>query len=485
MTETELKFQVPAAARARLQRAVATTSARRTRLQAVYADTADGRLAAAGLALRLRKEGRIWVQTLKGRGDGLLQRLEHEVRLPPQRGTPELLPSRHAGTAAGAVLAAALAAGAALAPLYRTDIWRTHRQLRSGGALIEIAFDEGRILAGVAELPVCEIEFELLSGPAQALLALCERWVARHGLWLDVRTKSERGTRLAHGRDQVPAVKAVTMALDDDTTPAGAFALMLQAGLQQALPNLAEMAGGHGSAEQLHQLRVALRRLRAVLRLCGDWSAEPAAALALEAQLQAPFNRLGAARDQDVLATGLLPALQAAGAPALVLPAMAASPDPAEVARDPALSGLLLQVLRLAQPPAAAGGPGLRAAARVVLKAAHRRALADAADFADAPTLVQHRCRKRLKRLRYVAELLAPLFPAKATRRYLGSVYAALEALGAHNDALVAQARLQSAPGADPGTWFALGWLSARREILLRTAVKRLARWRKTPRCWR
>ena len=64
MFETELKFQVPPARREALQRAIATATARTTRLQAVYADTADHRLAANGLALRLRKEGRVWVQTL-------------------------------------------------------------------------------------------------------------------------------------------------------------------------------------------------------------------------------------------------------------------------------------------------------------------------------------------------------------------------------------------------------------------------------------
>ncbi|MBC7938411.1 MAG: CYTH domain-containing protein [Chitinophagaceae bacterium] len=92
MQETELKFQVPPPRRAALRRAVATSTAQTTRLQAVYADTADHRLAAAGLALRLRKEGTRWVQTLKGRGDGLMQRLEHEVPLPPQRGQPRIDP---------------------------------------------------------------------------------------------------------------------------------------------------------------------------------------------------------------------------------------------------------------------------------------------------------------------------------------------------------------------------------------------------------
>ena len=52
--ETELKFQVPAASRQALHKAVATARAVTTRLQAVYADTPARDLAAAGLALRLR-----------------------------------------------------------------------------------------------------------------------------------------------------------------------------------------------------------------------------------------------------------------------------------------------------------------------------------------------------------------------------------------------------------------------------------------------
>ena len=125
--ETELKCQVPPDRRAALRRAVATATAQTTRLQAVYADTPDHRLAAAGLALRLRKEGLVWVQTLKGRGDGLMARLEHEVLLPPQRGTPALDPARHAGTVVGQRLLQLLADGTPLQQRYRTDMQRLLR----------------------------------------------------------------------------------------------------------------------------------------------------------------------------------------------------------------------------------------------------------------------------------------------------------------------------------------------------------------------
>ncbi len=270
--ETELKFQIPPNCRAALERAVAGSDAQTTRLQAVYADTDEQHLARAGLALRLRKEGRVWVQTLKGRGDGLLNRLEHEVRLPAQSGVPTLDLQRHAGTPAGERLAAALPPDAALRPLYRTDISRLHRPLRFEGAVVEVAYDRGWLLAGAGEGPtarklaVNEIEFELLSGPPAKLAALALRWAGKHALWWDSRTKSERGMRLALGLKSGPAVTvhvSPRRAADADL-PAGHAAL--QAALAQAVANAAELAEGLGGPDHLQALRAALRRIPEALR---------------------------------------------------------------------------------------------------------------------------------------------------------------------------------------------------------------------------
>jgi inorganic triphosphatase YgiF len=266
--ETELKFQIPPNCRAALERAVAGGEAQTTRLQAVYADTAGQELARAGLALRLRKEGRVWVQTLKGRGDGLVNRLEHEVTLPAQAGTPALDVQRHAGTAAGERLAAALAPDAMLLPLYRTDISRLHRQLRFEGALVEVAYDRGWLLAdqGDRKLAVNEIEFELLNGPPDKLAALALRWAGKHALWWDSRTKSERGMRLALGQRSGPAVTVHVppRRAADPVLPTGHAAL--QAALAQAVANGAEIAEGLGGPEHLQALRAALRRIPEALR---------------------------------------------------------------------------------------------------------------------------------------------------------------------------------------------------------------------------
>lgn len=481
--ETELKFQIPPARAAALRRAVATPASRTVRLQTMYADTADRRLAAAGLALRLRKEGRTWVQTIKGAGDGLMQRLEHEVRLPAAAGAPSFDPRRHEGSPAGAALAAALGEGATLQVLYRTDVRRLLRRVRHGGATIEIALDRGRILAGDKSVPVDEIEFELVAGAPAALVALAARWAQRHGLWWDVRTKSERGYRLALGLDQVPAVKARPVELPDGAGPRQAWSLVLQSALAQALPNAAEIAAGTDAPEHLHQLRVAIRRLRSALRWFGDWGGDAVAAQALEADWREPFGRLGAARDADVLAQSLQPALAAAGAPPFDWPAPAAAAGPGEVVRGPQFNALLLRSLAASLAPDAAdpgaGGAdakALAAAAATVLRRAWRRLLRDAVGFAAAPVDEQHRIRKRIKRFRYGLEGLRPLLAARAAARLHRRVCTALDALGELNDLHAAEARLRAIAEHEPRAWFAVGWVRARQETLRDRAAAALAR---------
>ena len=217
------------------------------------------------MALRLRKEGRCWVQTLKGSGDGLASRFEHEVALTGVRGLPTLNARLHEGTALAGPLQRALQAGGALQPVYRTDIQRLHCKLRFQGAVIELALDRGHLIAGASRLPVHEIEFELISGPAVALPALAAQWAAKHALWWDVRTKSERGFRLAHGLATVAPVTAVRggfKAKPGADTGGAAWAALLN----HLLPNAAELAGGSGGAAHQSELLLALQALRLALR---------------------------------------------------------------------------------------------------------------------------------------------------------------------------------------------------------------------------
>lgn len=493
MVETELKLQVPPAARRALERELSAGGRSATvRLRATYFDTADRRLARAGLALRLRQEGRRRVQALKGRGPAgdALGRFEHESVL-PAAAPMAIDPARHAGTPAGERLAALLADGAPLQEVFRTDVRRRTRRVRSRAGSVELALDLGEIVAGERRLPLAELEIELLQGDPRAVLDVARRWSARHGLWPDLRTKAERGERLAAGEPAGPPRKAEAPTLDPAAGEAAAFAAIVGSCTMQALANASQVASGAFEAEHVHQLRVGLRRLRSALRLFEGFAPE-----GLDERVAALFRRLGAARDRDVLDASVLPALRAAGAPLAELPDEARAGDaPEAVMREPATTLLWLDLLALSQPPpATAATPGaaagahagpLRAAYAARLAREHRRVRRDAKRFDDLDDAARHGLRKRAKRLRYAVEFGASLYRAKAVERYLAALRPVQEALGLLNDLQVARSVFEPLCAHDARAWFALGWLAARREAVLEQCRAALRAFRDARVFWR
>ncbi len=495
MTEIELKFQVPAARREAVANAVAGRTAAPVvqRLQAAYFDTEARTLASAGIALRLRREGSHWVQTLKaGSGDTLL-RLEHNVPRPGRSAAaPALEPALHDGTPAGERLNEVLGDGvhAVLQCQYRTDVRRRLRVLRTRGATLELAFDQGVIVAGDASLPLCELEIELHGGPAAVLLATARTWVQRHGLWLDTRSKAERGTLLATGQARSPARKAKAVALPKDGGLDDARRRVLAECLQQVTVNASQVASADFGDEHVHQLRVGLRRLRSALRLFdaqGDGSttatlAEPGAAL---------FRALGAARDAAAVAGPLQAQLaQALAATGLALqpPALPVGEggDPAVLVRAPAVQAWLLDVMAQTLPPAESAEQ-LPAAPHLTARLNRwHRAVAAAVDrFDSLDDDARHRLRKQVKRLRYGVEFAQALWGAKKVGRYLRALSALQERLGALNDVTVALAGYRSADTHEPAALFALGWLAARRVALIAECAPALKAFADVRRPWK
>lgn len=305
MIEIELKFQVPVAAREAVARAMASGRSERTRLQAVYFDTPDRRLAAAGAAVRLRLEGARWVQTAKAGDPHGMQRHEHNAPVdgaadgPP----PTLDLARHQGTPVGDLLARALA-GATPAPLFRTDVLRTHREVRAGLGTLELALDVGEIAAGDRHWPLHELEIELVEGDPLAVLDAASCWVARHGLWLDVRSKAERGDRVSRGVDTGEPVPAAPWPANPSLRDAARL------GLAHLLPNASEVASGTFTPGHLLQVNEALRGL--VGALPSFTAADPAWTVALDRTLAATSDAAEAvdALRQPSLTQALL-ALQA------------------------------------------------------------------------------------------------------------------------------------------------------------------------------
>ena len=511
--EIELKFRIPAGRLAAVRRAVATSTARTVPLAALYLDTADERLAGARVALRLRREGVAWVQTLKAEGASDMQRLEHNVALGDGPVVPAHDIGRHDGTAAGERLRQVLGdtAASTLSPRYTTDIQRIQRVLRSGDARIELALDEGWISAGVQRLAVCELEFELLSGPPQALLDLAGRWADRFGLVLDMRSKSERGHLLAAGHWASAPAKAEPPPLHKRDSSAQALAAMLGAALRPLLRQASLLADANltdrvaSEPAHLHQWRVGLRRLRSVLAVFGGDC--PASELA--PALAALFRQTGGQRDQDVLAATLWPALRAAGAPLVEWPPLGegeAGGTPGSAVTDgaalcallttPAVQQLWLALLAAAQPPeadiqapqpdgGAAPSAALRPVLRLPLDKLLRQLRRDAARFEQLDDPKRHRLRRRAKRLRYALECSAALWPDKALARMLKRLREAQEVLGEFNDCGVALALYRELAADDPRAWFAVGWISARRQTLLLPCAGAMARLAKQAAAWR
>jgi triphosphatase len=482
MHELELKFAVPPESAAHLKAALEQDlgSERRTHLQAHYFDTADHALAEAHLALRLRKEGERWTQTLKAEGDSRVHRLEDNVEVPAAADeTPAIDPARHHGSDAGAALARALRHrhGQPLVARFQTDVWRSGREVEVDGGRVEIAFDEGRIVAGEASLPLCEIEFELKAGDAAALFQVARKWAAGpHRLWLSTISKAERGERLMHGQHGAEAVRAAVPAIDGGMMGEAVARAVVASCLDQILGNASEVASGRFDADHVHQLRIGIRRLRTAMRELRALS--PAIDPAWETPLMAAFRDLGAYRDRQTVAGAVQPRLRAAGAPSVDWPEPAPGkvPPPERTVREPAFQAVLLHWLEFISTPArvpsaspdrkgrASHGPaGSDAIAHVRrrLRKLHRRIVADGSRFEALDEASQHKVRKRLKRLRYLAEFAGPLFDEQALERYLKRLRPAQDALGEHNDMHVAAANYRDAAERDPKAWFAVGWLQA------------------------
>ena len=481
-TEAELKFMVPRRRLGALAADMRRGKVRVRRLLAIYYDTVDGRLAASNVSVRLRSEGRRWVQTAKVQTSDSLRRLEHNVVLtvPRTLAVPALDLRLHDGTPAGLAIRDALGAHGSLgveAPLverFRTDVSRMTRVEQVEGACVELALDSGEIVAGSRSSPVCEFEMELKSGPVPGLFHLATDWAGRHGLWLSSVSKARRGMRLVTG-DEVEAVSAGALRIDASAGPQRFLVAVIENCLLQILGNASEIGAGAADEELVHQLRVGLRRLRTALRELAGFAAglDPA----WEATFASAFQALGAHRDEVTVLPLLRKEMTAAGVDCSEgSRSVPAAPSPESVVQQPRFQHALLGVMAFCH--AAPTTPRIKGARRRLKKRVgarlarlHADVKRDAERFDRLSPSGQHRVRKRVKRLRYLAEFAAPLFGAKRVGRFLKRWREAQDALGDSNDHRVGLGSLRST-SSDVAAKRAKRWISAR----LRACVERCDR---------
>jgi CHAD domain-containing protein len=416
-----------------------------------YYDTRDRALATAGVTLRRRLENGKNLWQLKLPGDGLRRELEVPggASRPPRSLREPLV----------GLLRERKLEQAAKLKTHRSGV----RVRKNGRDRAEIVIDSVAVMdAGRVASTFREIEVELLDGDPRLLDRIGRTLRRRGALASDGRPKLFRALSFAPPPSPRP---------DAEAAPVLHVAAMLE---RQRRAILAHDPGVRADAdvEDVHALRVATRRSRAVLR-----AARPLLDRAVSEPVRDELKWLGSAlgpvRDLDVLLEHLraeveaLPADDRFAAERL-LQLLAAERDLARAELLEALESdryfeLLDRLAELAAAPPASG----RDKPLASLAAREFERLRDAAaGLPDEPADEElHRVRVLVKRARYAAELAEPVVGRPASR-FVARAKRVQDVIGEHQDAVVATGRIQDLLGTARGSRvaFAAGRLVEREE---------------------
>jgi CHAD domain-containing protein len=242
-----------------------------------------------------------------------------------------------------------------------------------------------------------------------------------------------------------------------------------------------QAAAEDGEAEGIHQMRVALRRLRTALLLFGPML-EPHATERFNAELRRIGQILGTARDWDVFCLHTLPhAIIDLPEPEVLQPLRPA----AEAARTEAHRAVETELAGPALPALIHGlsawmedGPELMQNGKLskfapaLLDRIARKVARRGKGIRNATPEELHALRKSLKKLRYGIDDVAPRFRRKRVKAYLKGCKDLQKLLGTVNDAGVAVRLAHELSGGEqvdlaPAVSALAQWATARRDAAL------------------
>ncbi len=506
--EVELKLLAPVGVLDKLCEAPAIVRYGRSagaarRLQATYYDTDNCALFNHGLSLRVRRAGKRYVQTVKrGPTDGQpFSRAEWECLV---NGTgPDLarLPVSEIGAPLDNM------AHDALAPVFTTTVRRRTQRLDFGGSVVEVAFDEGSIAAGDRSEAVSELELEVKSGDKRVLYDLGLELLAIAPLRIGVRSKAERGYDLAFGMASM-GTKATPPAITAEHTLDDVVGLLLANCQHHLLANQAVAEAGQ-HPEGVHQMRVALRRMRSASGLLNRELGSPSLA-GFNAEARWLAQLLGAARDWDVFVTETMTAPSAAvGKELFDFDGLREAAEPYRLAAYAALREALasqrynrfqlslrqwIETRRWRnelenQSLAVLLEPAPTFACRSLTRL-HRKVLKRGEHFRRLEPSARHRVRVELKKLRYVIEFFRGALAEDAkAKAYVGHLAQLQDDLGHDNDAsvawpfLCALARDSMTPDVQRSIGVVMGW-QARGRLAVGRLHKSWQQFKAMPTFW-
>jgi CHAD domain-containing protein len=291
-----------------------------TQLEDRYVDTADGALARAGFAARLRLSTAstiVSVKSIARRASASGAHRREELEGPAD---PKSSPRDWAASDARSLILE-LGGDAPLRELVTIRQLRRKREFRDGETVVEVSLDEVEVVSGSQVVDsFVELEVELVRGSEASLARMAQVLGADGALTASGVSKLEAALgalRARAGRDGPPseaglpqesapkaarlvAGKTPGVTADDHLGEAGRKVLRFHLARM-----LARESGTRSGAdpEDLHAMRVATRRMRAAWRVFGD-AFRPGRTRQHRSPLRELAGRLGAVRDLDVLIEG-------------------------------------------------------------------------------------------------------------------------------------------------------------------------------------
>lgn len=418
------------------------------KLVSIYYDTPELYLLDAAISLRVRRMSGGWFQAVKGAGyslGGLHQRMEWEDII--AKGEPDFTKLTKITEPGLARLFADQPLRDELKPVFTTDVQRTEWQLAyADGSAVEVALDLGELrtdalATGNKREPITEVELELKHGDARHLFELALDLQADIPLHIENISKAQRG--YGYYRSLAAKVsKAQEVKLNADISPHEAFAQIAGECLRQLQSNQ-DVAAQGDDAEGVHQMRVAVRRLRGAIKCfkheIGD----------LQDELCWLNGRLAAAREWDVLLQETLPAAQTQENEQR----FDALKSSAQLCRSKTYQQLrralnsqryqrLLLKLGLMLTTEYVSRQSLPKLAKKILQKGQKKLLAQSDCLMALSPAQRHKIRIQVKHMRYMSEFFQTLHDHK--KSFAVKLTDAQDALGRLNDIAVTQKLVQS-----------------------------------------
>ena len=464
VNEIELKLRIATPDILRLKhhpaiKAAQISKPRTRKLLSIYYDTPQLTLLDLDISLRVRRMSRNWIQTIKGKGGvlaGLHQRQEFEDVI--AFGHPDF--SKIIDPELTRIFDDEGLRNS-LTPIFSTEVRRTEWQLAfENGDQIELALDLGELVVGEKREPISEIELELKQGNTGRLFEFALELLQDIALALENISKAQRGYEYYRHQPLIIA-KANPVQLHRDMGANAALRKIAWECFSHLLGNQDMVLHGE-DIEGLHQMRIALRRLRSALNVFHQIASKQSSASIVE-ECRWLAAVLGHARDLDVFITQTIPPVlqQLNNHPSLILLNQKAehARQQAYVAVRKALASqryhrLLLTIGYWLANECWHDNNAVECSvfdiAKTMLKKRQKQLKQHGRRLMHAHPEDRHATRIAAKKLRYATEFFASLYKEGKLREFLSALTQLLDNLGALNDITVTENLIHHLTGKYP-----------------------------------